>query len=204
MKLFNLLAAAALLALLPSCTTPTHRTSLVQASTVRVDQLREGVTQTQYSYWSDEGVSAPLRVRIDLSEQTAYFFRGAVKVGQSRVATGRAGHSTPIGSFTILEKVTAKRSTLYGRIYDANGNVKVGDADTRCHSIPEGGKFVGCPMPYWMRLTGSGIGMPRPHHTESCDTTTRSPAPRSISFSSEATRSLSGCTMSRPKRSKPR
>ncbi len=159
MKLSHLLAAAALLVLLPSCTTSTHRTSLRQASPVRIDQLREGATQTQYSYWSDHGVSAPLRVRIDLSEQTAYFFRGAVKVGQSRVATGRAGHATPLGSFTILEKVAAKRSTLYGRIYDANGNVKVGDADTRCHSIPEGGKFVGCPMPYWMRLTGSGIGM---------------------------------------------
>ncbi|MCS5540696.1 MAG: L,D-transpeptidase [Roseibacillus sp.] len=159
MQLRNLLAASALLALLPSCTTPTHRTSLVQASTVRVDQLREGVARTRYSYWSDEEVSAPLRVRIDLSEQTAYFFRGDVKVGQSRVATGTAGHSTPTGSFTISQKVAAKRSTLYGRIYDAGGKVVVHDADTRRHSIPEGGKFVGCPMPYWMRLTGSGIGM---------------------------------------------
>jgi lipoprotein-anchoring transpeptidase ErfK/SrfK len=131
----------------------------VQASTVRVDQLREGVARTRYSYWSDEEVSAPLRVRIDLSEQTAYFFRGDVKVGQSRVATGTAGHSTPTGSFTISQKVAAKRSTLYGRIYDAGGKVVVHDADTRRHSIPEGGKFVGCPMPYWMRLTGSGVGM---------------------------------------------
>ena len=159
MKSFNLLAAAALLALVPACTTPTHRTSLVQATTAGVEQLREGAVRTQYSYWSDNGVSAPLRLRIDLSEQTAYFYRGDVKVGQSRVATGRAGHSTPTGSFRISEKVAGKRSTLYGRIYDANGNLKVADADTRIHSVPKGGKFVGCSMPYWMRLTGSGIGM---------------------------------------------
>ena len=155
----TLIAAAAFLALLPACTTSTHRTSLVQASTAGVEQLREGGVRTQYSYWSDEGAGAPLRVRIDLSDQTAYFFRGDVKVGQSRVATGRAGHSTPTGSFTISEKVASKRSTLYGRIYDANGNLKVADADTRLHPVPKGGKFIGCSMPYWMRLTGSGIGM---------------------------------------------
>jgi lipoprotein-anchoring transpeptidase ErfK/SrfK len=98
-------------------------------------------------------------VRIDLSEQTASFYRDGEKVGQSRVATGRSGHSTPTGSFTIMEKVANKRSNLYGRIYDARGNLVNRDADTRRHSVPSGGRFVGAPMPYWMRLTSYGIGM---------------------------------------------
>ncbi len=115
--------------------------------------------RSHYSYWSDRGSNAPLRITIKLSDQTAYFYRGGEKVGQSRVATGKQGHSTPLGSFTISEKVVDKRSTLYGRIYDAKGYLKIADADTRRHTVPEGGKFVGCPMPYWMRLTGSGIGM---------------------------------------------
>ena len=112
-----------------------------------------------YSYWSDRVSNAALRITINLSDQTAYFYCGGEKVGQSRVATGKEGHSTPPGSFTISEKVVDKRSTLYGRIYDAEGSLKIADADTRRHTVPEGGKFIGCPMPYWMRLTGSGIGM---------------------------------------------
>ncbi len=159
MKNSLILAAAALPLFLVSCAAPTHKTSLRQASPVSLGVSPERTPGSQYSYWSDHGVTAPLRVKIDLSEQTAYFYRGDVRVGQSRVATGRAGHSTPTGTFTISEKVVAKRSTLYGRIYDANGNLKEGDADTRLHSVPRGGKFVGAPMPYWMRLTSHGIGM---------------------------------------------
>jgi lipoprotein-anchoring transpeptidase ErfK/SrfK len=27
------------------------------------------------------------------------------------------------------------------------------------HRVPSGGSFVGAKMPYWMRLTGNGVGM---------------------------------------------
>lgn len=117
------------------------------------------LNEARYSYWSDREPEAALSVRIDLSEQTASFYRAGVKVGQSRVATGKAGHSTPTGSFTILEKVANKRSNLYGMIFDAQGNVVVSDADTRIHRVPSGGRYIGAPMTYWMRLTGYGIGM---------------------------------------------
>lgn len=159
MKLSTVLAAAALPVLLVSCTT--HHTSLRQDRTVTQPLVEEPGTTGQegYSYWSDRPAEEPLHVRVDLSEQTAYFFRGDEKVGRSRVATGRVGHATPTGSFAISEKVVGKRSTIYGRIYDASGNVVVRDADIRRHSVPTGGRFVGAPMPYWMRLTSSGIGM---------------------------------------------
>lgn len=154
MKPILLAAAAASLALLSSCTT-------TQTSEDKTVSLRSTQNQPDrpYSYFEDQEVDAPLSVRIVLSEQTAHFYRGDVKVGQSRVATGRSGHRTPTGSFRILEKKQGKRSNLYGKIYDAAGNLKNSDADTRIHSVPAGGKFVGCSMPYWMRLTGSGIGM---------------------------------------------
>jgi lipoprotein-anchoring transpeptidase ErfK/SrfK len=100
-----------------------------------------------------------LRVTIDLSEQTAYFYRGNKKVGRSRVATGLPGHSTPRGSFTIIEKKADKRSNLYGVLLDSNGNVVKGDADSRQHAAPAGGRFRGASMPYWMRLTRGGVGM---------------------------------------------
>ena len=117
------------------------------------------ISESGYSYYNNIESPDPLKVRIDLSEQTAYFTKGSVEVGKARVATGKAGHKTPTGNFTITEKVADKRSNLYGTIYDANGNVAVSGADKRKDSIPAGGEYVGAAMPYWMRLTSYGIGM---------------------------------------------
>lgn len=112
-----------------------------------------------FSYWDDNGSSEPLRVSIDLSEQAAYIYRGGHLVGRSRVATGRSGYSTPTGSFSIQNKQREKRSNLYGRILAADGSVVNSDADARRDRVPSGGRFVGASMPYWMRLTSSGVGM---------------------------------------------
>ena len=124
-----------------------------------ITQEASYVSESGYSYYNNIESPDPLKVRIDLSEQTAYFTKGATEVGKARVATGKAGHKTPTGSFTITEKIADKRSNLYGTIYDANGNVAVSGADKRKDSIPTGGKYVGAAMPYWMRLTDYGIGM---------------------------------------------
>ena len=92
---------------------------------------------------------------------------GGVYAGWAYTATGKEGHATPAGNFTVLEKVVDKSSTLYGWMVDAEGNVVNPDADIRRHKPPPGGRFVPAPMPYWMRLTWRGIGMhagpiPRP------------------------------------------
>ena len=117
------------------------------------------LSESGYSFWNDVPGDGPLRVTIDLSDQTARFFKGTTPVGRSRVATGLPGHRTPTGSFSILEKKVDKRSNLYGRIYSADGSLLVGDADTRRDAVPPGGRYTGAAMPYWMRLTSSGIGM---------------------------------------------
>ena len=111
--------------MLNSC--ETHRTALRQTTPAAMPQGQEAahIAAQSYSYWSDQEDSAPLTVRIDLSEQTANFYRNGTKIGRSRVATGRTGHSTSTESFTIMEKVAGKRSNLYGRIFDAEGMVAV-------------------------------------------------------------------------------
>ena len=116
-------------------------------------------SESGFSYWDDKPGDGPLWVAIDLSDQAAYINRGSVEIGRSRVATGKAGHRTPTGTFKISEKTIDKRSNLYGRIHNAGGTVINYDADSRKDSVPSGGKFVGAAMPYWMRLTSYGIGM---------------------------------------------
>lgn len=76
------------------------------------------------------------------------------------ICTGRSGHESPIGEFRIQEKIVDKFSNRYGKIYDANGDLVNGDADIQKDAIPEGGRFQGASMRYWMRLTGDGVG----HH----------------------------------------
>ncbi len=99
-------------------------------------------------------------LKIELATQRGILMNGDQVVIDYPICSGRKSHPTPPGNYKILEKIVDKSSNKYGRIYDAEGNVVNGDADVTKDPIPEGGKFVGAPMRYWMRLTGDGIG----HH----------------------------------------
>lgn len=117
--------------------------------------------------WKGDGVEGAKSVKIDIDQQKAFLYRDGVEVGWTTVATGIYSHPTPTGQFKVLEKTVAKRSNLWGKIYNSNGKISVSDAKAGRDSVPEGGKFQGASMPYWMRLTGDGIGMhqgpiPRP------------------------------------------
>ena len=75
------------------------------------------------------------------------------------VSTGTEEKPTSRGHFVILEKKKEHFSGRFGSIRAADGSVLVADADSRKHIVPPGGKWEGAPMPNWMRLTDSGIGM---------------------------------------------
>ena len=97
---------------------------------------------------------------INLATQRGQLMNGEEVAIDYPICSGRKTHPTPPGTFYIIEKIVDKSSNRYGRIYDAEGNLVEGDADVLTDTIPEGGKFVGAPMRYWMRLTNCGIG----HH----------------------------------------
>jgi len=103
--------------------------------------------------------SENIRVEIGLNEQRGLLLvHGAIAM-DFPVSSGRKSHPTPTGSYTILGKKKDYRSNLYGKIHDPEGVVVIEDADSRTHEVPEGGSFVGSSMPYWMRLTNSGVGL---------------------------------------------
>lgn len=100
------------------------------------------------------------RIILDTTKQRAMLMNGEQVAMDYPISTGRSSHPTPKGNFAILEKTIDKLSNTYGKIYDAEGKVVNSDADIRTDVVPEGGKFEGSPMKYWMRLTYDGIG----HH----------------------------------------
>jgi lipoprotein-anchoring transpeptidase ErfK/SrfK len=97
---------------------------------------------------------AETSVEIDLQEQMAYLLQNGRPVLASPISTGRYGHLTKTGSFTILEKERTHYSSLYGKIVDARGNTLVADADADMQ-VPQGGKFIPAPMNYFMRFRGA-------------------------------------------------
>ncbi|WP_434025998.1 L,D-transpeptidase [[Pseudomonas] boreopolis] len=83
-------------------------------------------------YWG--GLSkgwGPMAVIVSLTEQRAYAYRNGILIGISTVSTGKPGHETPTGVFTILQKDKDHRSNLYNS----------------------------APMPYQQRLTWDGVAL---------------------------------------------
>jgi lipoprotein-anchoring transpeptidase ErfK/SrfK len=68
---------------------------------------------------------------IDLHTQRAEVYRDGVRIGVSTVSTGKPGHRTPTGTYTVLEKQRFHRSSRYNN----------------------------APMPYMQRLTWYGIAL---------------------------------------------
>jgi len=98
-------------------------------------------------------------VEISTQEQRGFLLVDGHVAIDFPVATGKASHPTPKGVYKIIEKKMDHKSNLYGRIVSGEGETVVSDADMRADAVPQGARFVGAPMPYWMRLTQTGVGM---------------------------------------------
>lgn len=99
-------------------------------------------------------------IRVNLEIQRAFLYNGEEIVMDYPICSGIPDRPTPKGTFYILEKVVDKKSNKYGKMLDASGEVVNGNADLGIDPVPEGGRFEGAPMRYWMRLTNDGVG----HH----------------------------------------
>jgi hypothetical protein len=64
--------------------------------------------------WAPEASpTGPVTVVVDLSSQRASIYRNGVRIGVSTVSTGKPGHETPTGVFSILLKDANHHSSKY-------------------------------------------------------------------------------------------
>lgn len=83
-------------------------------------------------FWAAEvSPEGPVSIIISLPLQRAQIYRNGILIGVSSVSTGKPGHETPTGLFTILQKDRVHHSNLYN---DAS-------------------------MPFMQRLTWDGIAL---------------------------------------------
>lgn len=99
------------------------------------------------------------RIYICLDQQRGRLYVNDQVAADWPVSTGVVGRETPTGSYRISQKEKHYASNRYGKMYNAEGRCINRDADAFTQPVPEGGKFVGSPMPNWMRLTSCGVGM---------------------------------------------
>jgi lipoprotein-anchoring transpeptidase ErfK/SrfK len=98
-------------------------------------------------------------VIVSLTKQRAYLMIGEEIAIDSPISSGKRGHTTPSGSFSVLEKDKDHHSSLYGDYKDTSGRTVRGGVSARIDSAPSGTHFVGASMKWFMRLTGEGVGM---------------------------------------------
>ncbi len=59
------------------------------------------------------GAKAPLQIVVSREQQSLVVYDGDTVVATSKVSTGKAGHATPTGIFSILEKRRRHESNIY-------------------------------------------------------------------------------------------
>ena len=100
-----------------------------------------------------------VHVRVSLPKQRAYLMVGEQIAADSPISSGKAGHGTPRGNFSVLEKDPDHRSSIYGDFVDRSGRVVRAGISAKIDSAPSGTHYVGASMRWFMRLTGEGVGM---------------------------------------------
>src|SRR5437762_9029654 len=109
--------------------------SIVLAETftdgVRVSPETLALKRGQYVWEPERAPEGPLLIVASITEQVAYVHRNGICNARSSVSTGRPGHRTPTGIFTILEKEVHHTSSIY----------------------------KGAEMPYIKRVTWGGIAL---------------------------------------------
>ena len=103
--------------------------------------------------------SDSVHVVISLSKQRAYLMMGDQIVIDSPISSGKRGHSSPTGHFSVMEKDPDHRSSIYGDFVDHSGRTVRAGISAKIDSAPRGTHYVGAPMRWFMRLTGEGVGM---------------------------------------------
>jgi len=93
----------------------------------RADRLKPG----QWVWTPGVAPNGQVLVYVDLSRQLATVYRNGIRIGVTSVSSGKAGHETPIGVFTILQKDAKHRSSTYNN----------------------------APMPFQQRLTWDGVAL---------------------------------------------
>ncbi|MFW2851525.1 L,D-transpeptidase family protein [Sphingomonas sp. TX0543] len=112
----------------PRTITVTGRATLDNASVLRAARaLKAG----DYMWAPQTAPAGPILMVVNLETQRAVVYRNGLPIAITTVSSGKAGHETPTGIFTVLQKEKVHHSNLYNS----------------------------APMPFMQRLTWDGVAL---------------------------------------------
>jgi lipoprotein-anchoring transpeptidase ErfK/SrfK len=100
-----------------------------------------------------------VHVVVSIPKQRAFLMLDEQIAAESPISSGKKGHSTPTGKFTVLEKDPNHHSSIYGDFRDSQGRIVRAGVSAHIDAAPSGTHFTGAEMKWFMRLTGDGVGM---------------------------------------------
>lgn len=66
-----------------------------------------------YVWYPDRAPDGFVSIIVSLPDQRCYVYRNGIRIGVSTCSTGKPGHQTPVGIFTILQKDADHHSSIY-------------------------------------------------------------------------------------------
>ena len=87
--------------------------------------------RSSFEWHPERAPAGPLAIIVSLTKQRVFVYRNGIQIGASPCSTGKKGHETPTGVFTILQKEKEHYSSTYDN----------------------------APMPFMERLTWDGIAL---------------------------------------------
>jgi hypothetical protein len=124
-------ATLAILAGALAGTVPLYAQGAKVSSPVELARLADNLKPGEWVWAASVAPSGPILIYVDLSRQRATVYRNGVRIAVSTISSGKPGHETPTGVFTILQK-------------DASHHSK---------------KYDNAPMPFQERLTWDGVAL---------------------------------------------
>ena len=76
----------------------------------------------EFTWHPERSPKGPVAVVVSIPEQRVHVYRNGVRIGVSTCSTGKPGHETPAGVFTVLEKDKDHHSKTYGNAPMPNMN----------------------------------------------------------------------------------
>ena len=76
----------------------------------------------EFSWHPERSPKGAVAIVVSIPEQRVHVYRGGVRIAVSTCSTGKPGHSTPTGVFTVLQKDKDHRSSTYNNAPMPNMN----------------------------------------------------------------------------------
>jgi hypothetical protein len=109
---FHLIAAGAL------AMTAGSRIAPAQLVNKYAEQLKNG----EFNWFPERSPNGPMLIIVSIPDQLLHVYRNGIRVAASTCSTGKPGHRTPTGVFTILQKDKHHRSSTYNNAPMPNMN----------------------------------------------------------------------------------